>query len=78
MADQTAAPVKFPVSNQVTVKVASDTTLDNIKTLVGRIGGIYGCLTCGLLGVDLTLSGEPVEFAEATKLPGVRSVSSGD
>lgn len=78
MAEQAAGTAKaaatFGSRSQITVKVASNITLDNVQSIVRRVGGLTGCTTCGLLGVDLTLSGDPEEFAEIGSLPGVQSV----
>ncbi len=60
----------------VQVRVKENVTLENLHGIVSRIGGIYGCQTCGLMGVDLRLTGDPVEFQEIAKLPGVSSISS--
>ena len=35
-----------------------------------------GCRTCGLMGVDLRITGDPAELQELTKLPGVKSAIS--
>jgi hypothetical protein len=59
----------------IRIRVTENVTLENITGLIGRIGGLYGCTTCGLLGIDLQLlGGGPVEFQELARLPGVKSV----
>jgi hypothetical protein len=61
----------------INIRVAENVTLENLSSIIGRIGGIYGCTTCGLMGVDLRLTGDPVEAQQIQKLPGVQSVSFG-
>lgn len=65
------------ISGRSTVHVNLREAVDvqTISNIVATIGGRYGCRTCGLLGVDLRLSGDPVEFPEVAKMPGVKSVS---
>ncbi len=60
---------------KVQIRLAENVTLDSITNIVRNIGGHYGCLTCGLGGVDLTLSGDPEEFTKFSHLPGVQTVS---
>ncbi|HTA11951.1 MAG TPA: hypothetical protein VK765_00920 [Solirubrobacteraceae bacterium] len=45
---------------------------EEITNLLFRIGGIYGCETCGLLGVDVHLTGQQLEQLEG--MSSVRSV----
>jgi len=63
-----------PVSQRTTVKVnlSKDVSLDSLSHLISVIGGRYGCRTCGLLGVDLHLAGDPGDTTELASLPGVR------
>jgi len=65
------------LTGNVHIHVAENVTLENLHTIVDRIVSLSGCRTCGLLGVDLHLSGDPVEAQEITKLPGVNSASFG-
>jgi hypothetical protein len=65
------------LTGNVHIRVAENVTLENLHTIVDRIVGMSGCRTCGLLGIDLHLSGDPVELQEITKLPGVSSASFG-
>jgi hypothetical protein len=61
-------------SARTTVKVHLKDNVD-LKTLGGIISGIggrYGCRTCGLMGVDLELSGDPGDLSDITNLPGVK------
>lgn len=77
MPAQTSAAPVHPTSlkPKVQVRLTENVNLDTITNIVRGIGGHYGCNTCGLAGVDLMLSGDPVETAEFSKLPGVQSVS---
>jgi len=68
------APIISPKA-KVQVRLAANVNLETISNIVRGIGGHYGCLTCGLGGVDLTLSGDPVEAAKFSQLAGVQSVS---
>ena len=61
----------------VNVRVAENVTLENLQSIIAHIGGLCGCRTCGIMGVDLRLSGDPVETQQITSLPGVKSVSFG-
>jgi hypothetical protein len=61
----------------VKVKVQQDVSLEQLQTIIGHIGGMTGYRTCGLVGIDLHLTGDPVETEQLTKLPGVQSVSFG-
>lgn len=67
------APNKLPRPT-VRVNLAKNVDLAQLNTIIGTIGGRYGCRTCGLLGFDLELAGDPEEFGEAASLPGVQSV----
>jgi hypothetical protein len=60
---------------KVQVRLAENVDLETIIIIVRGIGGHYGCNTCGLAGVDLALSADPVEAVEFSRLPGVQSVS---
>ena len=61
----------------IKIRVSQNVSLENLHSLIDRIVGISGCRTCGLGGIDLHLSGDPVELQEVAKLPGVQSVSFG-
>ena len=67
-----------PLRGTINVRVAGNVTLDHVNSLVARIAGMSGCTHCGLLGVDLRLSGDPVEAEQLAKLPGVKSLSFGE
>jgi hypothetical protein len=56
------------------VGLAPNVDVEKITAIVTAIGGRYGCRTCGLLGFDLRLAGDPGDFSHIEKLPGVASV----
>jgi hypothetical protein len=79
MADQSGVS-KAPTSSfkgTINVRVSENVSLDELRGIIGRIGGLHGCTTCGLMGIDLRLSADPVELQQLQKLPGVQSVSFG-
>lgn len=49
------------VTGKVQIHVTEDVTLEHLHTIVDTIVGLSGCRTCGLLGIDLQLSGDPAE-----------------
>jgi len=61
----------------VRVKVGDNTSLEHLQAIVAKIAGLSGCRTCGILGIELRLSGDPVELQDLGKLPGVKSVGFG-
>ena len=61
----------------IRVRVTPHVTLENLHSILERIGGMSGCRACGLAGIDLHLTGDPVELQELTKVAGVQSVSFG-
>ncbi len=77
MAEATGAARAAGLKGTIHVRVSENVTLENLHSIINGIVGISGCRTCGLLGVDLRLSGDPVELQQVTKLPGVQSVSFG-
>jgi hypothetical protein len=62
----------------VKIRVKEHVSLEQLHGLIDNIVGKCGCETCGLLGIDLRLSGDPVEVEQITKLPGVKSASFGE
>jgi hypothetical protein len=62
----------------VHVKVSENVSLEHLQGIVSSIVGLTGCRTCGILGIDLRLSGDPVESQQIANLPGVKSVSFGE
>ena len=67
-----------PLRGSVHVRVAKNVTLPTLTSLLEHIGGLAGCRTCGLLGVDLRITGDPVEGVQVPQLPGVKSVGFGE
>ena len=65
------------IKGTVRIRVSQNVTLETLHTMIDRIVGISGCRTCGLGGIDLHLTGDPVELQEIAKLPGVQSVGFG-
>jgi hypothetical protein len=59
----------------VHIRVAENVPLNNLQSMVAHIANLSGCTHCGLMGVDLRLTGDPVEAQQIAKLPGVASVS---
>ncbi len=70
-------PEGSKLQGPVNVKVREDISLEQLHRIIETIVGLSGCRTCGILGVDLRLSGDPVEANQITKLPGVQSVGFG-
>ena len=62
----------------VSIRVAENVTLEHLHGIISTIGGLAGCRTCGIMGVDLRLSGDPVETQQLASLPGVKSVTIGE
>lgn len=58
----------------VHIKVREDVKLEDLNRIVSAVAGMTGCRTCGILGLDLRLSGDPVEARQIESLPGVKSV----
>jgi len=67
-------PQPLPPGARISIKVAEAVTVEQLHALVSNIVGRTGCRTCGLLGITLELSGDPVEVRELEKVPGVKSV----
>ncbi|MDE3195712.1 MAG: hypothetical protein KGN84_05175 [Acidobacteriota bacterium] len=59
------------------VKLAPNTNLEQIQKVIAEIGRLNGCLPCGLLGIDVRLTGDPVELGALAHLPGVQGVQFG-
>ena len=59
------------------IRVKQDVSLEQLHGLIDHIAGMSGCRTCGIMGVDLRLRGDPVELEKITKLPAVKSASFG-
>ena len=77
MADTATATARAPfATTKIHLQVNEKVTLDTLNTLLGRITTMVGCTHCGLLGVDLRLTGDPVE-AKQFQMPGVTSAKIG-
>jgi hypothetical protein len=78
MAEFSAGAAKSAVNHKfagtVHVRVADNIQLDTLHSVIDRIVNLAGCARCGLLGVDLRLTGDPVEFQQIAELPGVSHV----
>jgi len=66
------------LQGKVQIHVSQTVTLENLQAILAQIAGMTGCRTCGILGVDLQLTGDPVELQQIAKLPGVQTVSFGE
>jgi hypothetical protein len=66
------------LQGKVQIHVSQNVTLENLQAILAQISGMTGCRTCGILGVDLQLTGDPVELQQIAKLPGVQTVSFGE
>ncbi len=60
--------------HSIRVHLTENVDLEKITAIVSAIGGRYGCRTCGLLGFDLQLAGDPGDLSQFSKLPGVASI----
>jgi hypothetical protein len=61
----------------VNISVNQDVSLEQLHGLIDHLAGMSGCRHCGIMGVDLRLTGDPVELEQITKLPGVKAASFG-
>jgi hypothetical protein len=61
----------------VHITVRENISLEQLQGILVNIVGLSGCRACGILGIDLRLSGAPVEANQIAKLPGVQSVGFG-
>jgi len=77
MPETAAATARAPLATtRIQISVNEKVTLDTLNTLMSRITNMTGCTHCGLLGVDLRITGDPVE-AKQFQMPGVNSASIG-
>jgi hypothetical protein len=77
MGTKGAASVAFSSHGKINIRLADGVNLETVQNIVARIANLTGCLSCGFLGIDLTLGGDPVEFKQLGQLPGVKQVSFG-
>ena len=68
---------KTNLQGSVHIRVAENVSLEHLQSILAHIVGMSGCRTCGIMGIDLRLSGDPVESQQIANLPGVKSVSFG-
>jgi hypothetical protein len=59
----------------VRVNLQSDVNVESLNEIISTITGRYGCRTCGLMGIDLYLSGDPGDLSQIQGLSGVQSVA---
>ena len=77
MPDIATATARAPfATTKIHINVNEKVTLDTLNNLMARIAGMAGCTHCGLLGVDIRLTGDPVE-AKQFQMPGVTSAHFG-
>jgi len=62
---------------KIQIRVAENVTVEQLHAMIVHVGALAGCRPCGIMGIDLMLSGDPVESKQLTGLPGVKSVSFG-
>lgn len=70
-AGMSAVPTASPARTMNLVNV-SEVNLAPITDIITSIGGLFGCRTCGLLGFDLDLSGDPGSLPEGRNRQSVR------
>jgi hypothetical protein len=75
MSEHASTGAKGSPRASVKVTLKENVSLDQLTKIISGIGGRYGCRTCGLMGVDLQLSGDPGDLPEIASLPGVKSAS---
>jgi hypothetical protein len=75
MSEHATTVAKSSPRAAVKVILKDNVSLDQLTKIISGIGGRYGCRTCGLMGVDLQLSGDPGDVPEVASLPGVKSAS---
>jgi len=69
-AQEPPAASKLRARATVAVGLAPNSNLESIQKVIAEIGRLNGCLPCGLLGIDVRLSGDPVETGGLRQLPG--------
>jgi hypothetical protein len=75
MVKEKIMPGEGNLRGTVHVKVAENVTLENLHAIVAKIAGMSGCRPCGIMGIDIRLTGDPAEAQELGKLSGVKSLS---
>jgi hypothetical protein len=56
----------------VNVHVQPKVTVEALTHIISTIGGKYGCRTCGLMGVDLHLTGDAGDPYELANVEGIK------
>ena len=69
------SPASSLTQSRINVQLKENVSLDQLQNIVAQVVGHTGCPRCGLLGVDLRLSGDPVEFGQIRQIPGVGGIS---
>jgi hypothetical protein len=57
----------------VNVHLQPKVTVEAISNIISTIGGRYGCRTCGLMGVDLHLTGDAGDPYELANVAGIKN-----
>jgi hypothetical protein len=70
-------PEGLKLQGPVHVTVKENISLEQLHSLLSSIVGMSGCRACGILGIDLRLTGVSVEATQIAKLQGVESVGFG-
>jgi hypothetical protein len=73
LSKETIMPIKLTPKQSVHLVAGQKITLDQINKAVERAIGIGGCLSCGLLGIDLHFYG-PDPIAEKFNTDGIAGV----
>ena len=61
--------------SRITVQLKENVNLEQLQNIVAQVARHTGCTSCGLLGVDFRLKGDPAEAAQIRQLPGVGTMS---
>jgi hypothetical protein len=62
-----------PSRTTVNVHLQPKVTVEAISNIISTIGGRYGCRTCGLMGIDLHLTGDTGDPYELASVEGVKN-----
>jgi hypothetical protein len=65
-----------PSRRSVEVVVGTGINAEELAQLVARVGGLVGCRTCGLGGIDLRLVGSDPAALKQEGLEGITNVHS--
>jgi len=64
-----------PLRGSIHINVAETVKLDDLHKIITEAVALSGCRTCGLLGIDIRLIGDPVVNPTILKIHGVKSAS---